>query len=218
MTTLFSYVVRTDGGSAPNPFWGVCTLVICKPQIRRAAGVGDWIAGTGSSQSPLGNLQGKLVYAMRVTDKVPMHEYDALAREHWPGKVPYPRSSDPRRRVGDAVYDFGEDPPGVRPGAVHTCEHRDRDLSGEYALLSEHFFYFGDRAIDLPEHLLGIVKRGPAHRSRGNDPYLSSFLGWLHGLGLTPNGVHGDPPEMLRRPPCAPQGTSSTVRRPLSSC
>lgn len=211
MSTLFSYVVRTDGGSAPNPFWGVCTLVICKPRIRRTARVGDWIAGTGSSQSSVGNLQRKLVYAMRVTDKVPMHEYDALAREHWPGKVPDRRNGDPRRRVGDAVYDFGEDPPRVRPGAVHTCEHRDHDLSGEYALLSEHFYYFGDRAVDLPDHLLGIVKRGPGHRSRGNDPYLGPFLEWLEGLGLPPNCLQGDPPEMFRSRSCT-QGAVQTQR------
>ncbi|MBU2547361.1 MAG: hypothetical protein KKB20_03030 [Proteobacteria bacterium] len=33
----------TKGGAAPNPFRGVCILVIRKPGIRRAAEVGDWI-------------------------------------------------------------------------------------------------------------------------------------------------------------------------------
>lgn len=36
--TLFSYVVETDSGFAPNPFFGVCTLARCKPSIRRAVG------------------------------------------------------------------------------------------------------------------------------------------------------------------------------------
>lgn len=44
---LFSYCIPVDDGAAPNPFWGVCTLAICKPAIRRVAEVGDWIAGVG---------------------------------------------------------------------------------------------------------------------------------------------------------------------------
>jgi len=48
---LFSYVIREDTGLAPNPFYGVCTLNCCKPDIRRTAEVGDWVAGlVGSNQ------------------------------------------------------------------------------------------------------------------------------------------------------------------------
>jgi hypothetical protein len=86
MTRLFSYVVQTDYGSAPNPFWNACTLVICKPKIRRSARVGDWIVGTGPASSPLGDIRGMMVYAMQVTAKMPMPEYDAWARKHRPKK------------------------------------------------------------------------------------------------------------------------------------
>ena len=48
MPTLYTYVMPYDGGSAPNPYWGICTLVICKPKIRLSAQVGDWVVGTGS--------------------------------------------------------------------------------------------------------------------------------------------------------------------------
>src|SRR5262249_55154673 len=60
--TLFSYCIPYDFGSAPNPFWGLCTLAICKPDIRRTANVGDWVVGTGSAVSPIGNISGKVVY------------------------------------------------------------------------------------------------------------------------------------------------------------
>lgn len=50
---LFSYVLRFDDGAAPNPFWGTCTLAICKPDIRRTANIDDWIIGTGSKNSKL---------------------------------------------------------------------------------------------------------------------------------------------------------------------
>lgn len=193
MPTLFSYVVRDDAGSAPNPFWGVCTLVICKPRIRLKAQVGDWIVGTGSSRSPIGNIRDRVVYAMRVTDKMSMREYDDWAQEELPEKIPDWRGGDRRRRLGDAVYDFSELPPRVRKGGPHGLEHREHDLKGEYALLSEHFYYFGDHPEPLPDHLLGIIKRGPGHRSRENAPYFEPFVEWIEGLEIKPNILLGHP-------------------------
>ena len=35
--SIYSYVLRIDDGAAPNPFWEICTLTICKPVIRRNA-------------------------------------------------------------------------------------------------------------------------------------------------------------------------------------
>ena len=99
MTTLFSYCVRDDAGSAPNPFWGVCTLAICKPKIRLAAEPGDWIVGTGSQHSPIGDVSGMLVYVMRVTRKLSMEDYDALTRRELREKIPKWRDRDPRRRA-----------------------------------------------------------------------------------------------------------------------
>ena len=39
---LYSYVITRDYGFAPNPFWNICTLATCKPQIREHALKGDW--------------------------------------------------------------------------------------------------------------------------------------------------------------------------------
>ena len=83
---LYSYVVRSDNGAAPNPFFGCCTLAICKPRIRREAAVGDWIAGIASKK--LG--AGRLTYAMRVSEVVPMLDYDA----RFPQKRPNTESHD----------------------------------------------------------------------------------------------------------------------------
>ncbi len=136
-----------------------------------------------------------------------MHEYDAWAQDYWPEKVPDWRSGDPRRIVGDALYDFSEDPPRMRRG-VHNIDNRENDLSGEYALLSEHFFYFGDRPIALPQHLQGLVHRGQGHRSHKNAAYLKPFVEWLTGLGLRPNHLYGKPQQMLRPLPSV-RGRSS---------
>lgn len=42
---IFRYIVAYDHGTAPRPYGGVCTLAICKPTIRKAARVGDWVIG-----------------------------------------------------------------------------------------------------------------------------------------------------------------------------
>src|SRR6266567_355065 len=123
--TLFSYCIPYDDGAAPNPFWGLCTLAICKPIIRRVANIGDWIVGTGSVNSPIRDISGKVVYAMRVTQKKTM---------------------------------------------------------GEYVLLSDHFFYFGDQPVALPEELRAIAQQQQGHRSRLNVPYVHAFVRWIESL------------------------------------
>ena len=178
---LFSYRVRFDHGSAPNPFWGVCTLVICKPRVRRVARAGDWVVGTGSADSPAGDLSGSVIYAVRVSRTLSMRAYDAWSAGHR-GKRPEPGHPDPRRRVGDSIYDFASAPPRVRPG-VHTEAHRGHDLSGRRALLSDRFVYFGRAAARLPPHLLGVVKNGPGHRSASNASLAEPFVMWLESLG-----------------------------------
>jgi hypothetical protein len=192
MATLFSYRIPYDAGSAPNPFWGVCTLVICKPRVRRAATVGDWIVGTGSSRSPLGDISDRVVYIMRVSRKVTMQEYDVLARTELRQKVPQRRAADPRRRLGDAIYDFRNDPPSVRR-SVHTERNRERDLSGRFALLSDHFYYFGDQPRRLPPSLRGLISLRQGHKSASNAALLAPFLRWVHRLGLEPNRLYGAP-------------------------
>lgn len=74
MARIHSYVVRYDSGFAPNPFYGHCTLVTCKPGIRRSAEVGDWVIGSGSNAQGVGR-GGHLVYGMRVTEVMTLDEY-----------------------------------------------------------------------------------------------------------------------------------------------
>ena len=154
--------------------------------------MGDWIVGTGSVNSPIGNMSGQVVYAMRVSQKMTMEAYDAFVKANIANKIPKWFSRDVRRRLGDAIYDFSSKPPKLRQ-SVHTEKNRDSDLGGKYALLSDHFFYFGDRPKQLPDHLLPIVKQGSGHRSRANDPFVEAFLNWLKSLGLEPNKLYGKP-------------------------
>jgi hypothetical protein len=80
MPKLFSYVVDHDHGFAPNPFGGFCTLAKCKygsskRNIVEMAEEGDWIAGTGGANLRKSAGHGKLIYAMRVDEIIPLAEY-----------------------------------------------------------------------------------------------------------------------------------------------
>jgi hypothetical protein len=196
--TLYSYCLRYDDGAAPNPYHGVCTLVICKPAIRRAAVEGDWVVGLGSARSPIGNTSGTVVYAMKVTQKMSMADYDHFCRRRLPGKIPKWKSASHQRRVGDCVYDFSAPgPPRIRSG-VHSELNRRTDLGGKYALLSDHFYYLGDRPIKLPKSLIAIVHQTQGHKSAANARYADPFVRWLNGLGLPRNRLMGRP-QMQRR-------------------
>ena len=202
MPKLFSYRIPYDFGSAPNPFWGQCTLAICKPRIRLAAQVGDWVVGTGSSVSPIGDISNKAVYAMRVTRKMTMKEYDEYTRLEFRQKIPLMTSKDPRRRSGNSIYDYSNYDYSKSPKerenplqrlSVHDKWNQETDLSGKYVLLSDHFFYFGDQPVALPEELLGIVKKGPGHKAHFTHQNIDTFTHWIHSLGYPPAAVVGKP-------------------------
>lgn len=190
---LFSYCLRYDDGAAPNPYWGVCTLVICKPAIRRTAEIGDWIAGLGSTNSPIGDISTRLVYAILVTDKKTMEAYDKYCTENYPNKIPVMRSRDYRLRMGDCIYNYSSGSNPVLRWSVHKEENRKRDLEGEYALLSKHFYYFGDHPVPLPEGLFPIIHAARGHKSDANQPYIQPFIEWIENIGYQKNKIYGEP-------------------------
>ena len=96
---IFSYVVDHDEGREPNPYFGGCTLCRCKyskkaeatqgrkgrKNIVELADEGDWVIGTGGkSKKSAGN--GKLIYAMRVDEKLTRSEYFARFKEKRPDR------------------------------------------------------------------------------------------------------------------------------------
>ena len=189
MSTLYSYCIPFDDGAAPNPFWGTCTLNICKPVIRRNAKEGDWIVGTGSKHFGFDN---KVVYAMKVTQKLTMQDYEAFCKAHLPDKIPNWKSKDYRKRVGDCIYDFSVSPEQMLD-SVHDERNRERDLGGKYTLLSKHFYYFGDNPEPLPDYLLPIVRQGQGHKSTSNAPYINEFEEWILSQTKAKNTIFSEP-------------------------
>jgi hypothetical protein len=194
---LFSYGLPLDDGAAPNPYWGVCTLAICKPQIRSTAEIGDWIAGTGArsartSNGPARDMSGRVIYAMRVTGKMTMRDYDRLTQEQLTGKIPDWSATDHQLRLGDSIYTWQGNAIMQRTG-VHGPNDKERDLSGKFVLLSEHFYYFGAKAVKLPDHLAAIGDTKSAHRMTLNAPLVEPFVAWIDGLGYKPGTVLDEP-------------------------
>jgi len=142
----------------------------------------------------VGDTSGRTIYAMRVSEKLTMAEYDQRCRAKLRVKLPDPHSEEPQEWAGDAVWDFLVSPPRPRR-STHDEGNRKTDLGGEYALLSDQFFYFGKAAQMLPDHLLGLVKQGPGHRAQANAALLKPFLAWIE---RQKPGVHGEPQEWER--------------------
>lgn len=186
---LYSYVVAYDSGSAPNPFWGCCTLAICKPAIRRTAKVGDWVVGIGPANKP---TRGKVVYAMQVSEVLTLDAYFRDVR--FGAKKPRGGSKDPRHRVGDNVYRQVKGEWRKYAGGTHTERHLAKDVSGKNVLIGARFYYFGREAVALPKGLALVGKGGQGHRSWFPRTYIEMLEAWLE-KAFAP-GVHGGPEAM----------------------
>lgn len=168
---LSAYIVGVDSGFSPNPFGHVCTLACCKPSIRRNARPGDIIVGSGTLQS---GLSGRLIYAMRVGEVIPLQRY----WERYPSKRPSLRT--PIRKRGDAVWhrDASGAWRGV-PGALHDGRHRHHDLRGKNALVASEFYYLGREAVPVPGEFGGILATTQGHRNTGDTDLIERFWRWV---------------------------------------
>jgi hypothetical protein len=184
---IYSYILRIDDGAAPNPFGGICTLTICKPKIRKKASIGDWVIGTGSKNAKLidgsiHDFSNHLVYAMKITEKKYLRPYDEWCKTNLPIKIPNFNSKDMKKQRGDCIYDFSNGvPPKIRE-SVHSEKNRIRDLSGKYSLLSNQFYYFGEKPIKIPNELKCIIKQNQGHliKDEEKEPQIVNiFLEWI---------------------------------------
>ena len=130
---------------------------------------------------------------MKVTGKMSFEEYDNHCREQLPEKIPVRFSKDLKKKVGDCLYDFSTGKIVMRDWGVHQLDNMDRDLNGEYVLLSNHFYYFGSKPVPLPTHLLKIVKQGQGHKSKSNAPYAEQFIEWITSFNKLKNKVNANP-------------------------
>jgi hypothetical protein len=132
--------------------------VVSRRNIVELAKVGDWIVGTGGVDKRSAG-HGKLIYAMRVDEKLTLAQYyrDKRFKRH--------------------------------KGNLCSRSHR----TDTYALISQHYFYFGRNAIDIStipkQHPL--EKRGPCFRRDFNEEFIKNLTQWLECHYEL--GVHGEP-------------------------
>lgn len=204
---LFSYVVARDFGFAPNPFHGVCTLATCKKDIRKAAKIGDWIIGTGSKSYKPRNIQGALLFCMRVDRIIPFDDY--WSDEEFLCKRPVLQGSR-KHQMGDNIY-HRESGGWVQEHSHHSCadgscnpNNLDDDTgTTDQVLIGYRFAYWGSEAIPIPDQFRNwdghdIVIRGQKHKSSSFPPKLvEAFVAWFEGLNL--EGIQGEPCEFVAR-------------------
>lgn len=144
MPKLFSYVVDHDYGFAPNPFGGFCTLAKCKYGSKRRnivemAEVGDWIAGTGGADLRKSAGHGKLIYAMRVDEIIPLNEYCQANCGNRIDAEPEDDGDDRLALISNHFFYFGRnaidisdiprkhlDHPFEKSGPWHRCDFSDK--------------------------------------------------------------------------------------------
>ena len=180
---IFLYRVQTDAGCAPNIDGDICTLAICKPQIRRSAVVGDIVIGLRARSGEIGalgpNAIDSVLYVMQVTRKMTLQEYDTYCTEHLPVKIP----SDINDFRGDCQYTVDGKQRELGP---HGPMHAKKDLSGRYVLLADagNYWYRRDPiGVRLTEELatswdVAGVARGHRVKVYKNSEVMSLF-DWL---------------------------------------
>ena len=176
---LYSYVVDHDTGHAPNPYFGVCTLCRCKfrEDLRKRKNVvelaqkGDWIVGTGGANTKKSAGNGKLVYAMCVDGKLTREEY--YADDQLAEKKPLKTGSYAQKQ-GDNL-----------------APANDFERHEQFVLVSRHFYYFGAKAIRIPNRFTDLEKRVRGFKNNFDPAYIGRFVKWLNGR-FRP-GKHGRP-------------------------
>lgn len=201
---LFSYVVARDYGFAPNPFFGMCTLACCKPLIRKAANIGDWVVGTGSKQK---NRRYLLVYAMRVSGTMTFNEY--WEDDRFQRKKPNLRGSK-KQAFGDNIYFKDELGKWHQLNSHHSYEGGSpnqnnvlHDTKIDRVLISTNYAYWGGEGPNIRqkfENCCGsniYAEQGQGHKCKFPTKFVEKFAAWF--CSLNEHGNLGRPLDWKHR-------------------
>lgn len=158
---LYTYAITRDFGFAPNPFHGFCTLATCKPHIRRAALVGDWVLGIGGSN--LKPVKRKCIFLMKISEKISFQEY--WNNHRFSLKKPS-RNGSRVQMLGDNIYHQDENGGWIQQDSHHSNDDGTTNLVNlnrdtgkcDKVLISNCFFYFGSNAIEVDLNSIGFIR------------------------------------------------------------
>ena len=201
---LYSYVLVRDFGFAPNPFYQYCTLGTCKPKIRKRAGKGDWIVGTGSKTRA---REGFLVFVMQVTEVMPFNDYWSDSR--FKQKKPNLRGSK-KQAFGDNIYYRDpvtcewnqEDSHHSHPRGRPNIRNIEDDTKTDRVLISDDYIYWGGEGPQIPtkyRNFCGFdLCAGRGHKCKFPDNMVDEFIDWIRSLEA--QGYCGTPLNWLNTP------------------
>lgn len=182
---IYLYKLTCDNGGAPCVHHALLSLAICKPDIRKAANMGDWIIGFGGKSVP--DLKDRLIYIAKVTSVEEDGAYykdaryrgrpDRIYRFTNPGYEYIPRSRFHDK--DDLAHDLGS-PPHFERARV---------------LLSDTFAYFGDNPGPALDGVRDIYEGLPRNFAKHHPPQarerLEAFI--VSAFEQFGPGVHGKP-------------------------
>ncbi|HVK19720.1 MAG TPA: hypothetical protein VM533_22495 [Fimbriiglobus sp.] len=192
MPKLFSYVVDHDYGLSPNPSGGFCTLAFCKYK-----------------KTTRRNIQ-----ELAEVDDWVIGTGGSGPHSAGHGRLVYAMCVTEKLTLRDYFHDAR---------FIYRAGN-DHDFCGRtdvFALISNHFFYFGSHAPKFAERHLKypIEKRGRGHRSHFPEDFVADFVAWLEQRYRV--GVHGSPcadhPDFVSPQPPIRPGRKCSLRRP-SKC
>lgn len=201
---MHSYIVARDYGFAPNPFYGFCTLATCKPKIRASAQVDDWIVGMGSKMQ---NREGRIVYAMRVSETISFTDY--WQDERFNNKKPNMRGSK-KQAFGDNIYHRDTKTGGWHQEDSHHSlsdgnpneNNITHDTQVNRVLISGDYVYWGGNGPPVPKRFRNFqgfdLCGGRGHQNCFPEAMITQFVAWLGTRGE--RGFCGVPLDWAKSP------------------
>ncbi|QPB42753.1 Nmad2 family putative nucleotide modification protein [Rodentibacter haemolyticus] len=181
---MMSYVIPYDYGFAPNPYGGYLTLATCKPNIRKSACIGDIIAATGSCS---GSYKDRLIYVGEISEIINIDKYFKDPRF----EIKKPNNKNLLSISGDNIYYKERDIWRRIPSKFHDDSHIAHDLKSDNVLICKNFWYFGNKAPEIPKEFKEIIKKGPNHKNIKAVSTISEFMNWL--ISAYEQGIIGSP-------------------------
>ena len=195
---VWSYVITTDRGSAPNYDEPAVTLAICKPRIRRCAKERDLVLAFNGKT--LDHRPHSVRWAGTVSEVLSLEEYWDDPR--FRGKRP------DRSKTPDNIYRTADGYLSQIPNNSHDEVNKGTDIRGKNALIFGRAWHMGESAPEWPENfsdLRVVANRRLEPRREISAQEWIELRGWLQahdcGLPLQRKGSRCAPRQFLQKKP-----------------
>lgn len=170
---LYTYIITSDTGLAPNPYGEYCSLAVCTPNHMGArADKGDWIVGFSPK-----NEGHQFIYAMQVEERLYMGDY--FNDERFQYKKPS-MSGTSQEMCGDNFY---RPVGGGKLEWVKNPSHQDiyvqkKDIRHPYVFVGQNFYYLGEKRVKVDEKFEPLIG-GIGIRCNHPVGLAEEFISWV---------------------------------------